>query len=181
MMANGERWQYQPDKQDEIVVQYEFSQSDFDENLKHQLNRGLVKPNWLGQVSEGVIENVEEVWMHPFRMNQYNFTEVAPFPHIRYPLEIGRMWTDGIEIQKGWGDWENSSIQSEYEVKNKTTIRTEYGRIDDCWEIHSKSIFKLGETTFHYWFNEELGFVKMDYTNYGNQTLQIELIEINEL
>ena len=33
---------------------------------------------------------------------------------------------------------------------------------------------------FDYWFSEELGFVKMNYKNYGNQTLQIELIQIIE-
>ena len=77
MMAKGTRWQFQPEKQDEILIQYEFNQKDFDKNKIHQLNKGLIADKWIGEVTEGVIENVEEVWMHPFRFNQYNFTMCA--------------------------------------------------------------------------------------------------------
>jgi hypothetical protein len=177
LMANGKRWKFQPEKQDEITVQFEFTQEDYEINLEYQLNKGLLTNNWNGEVKEGVIENVEEVWMHPFRHNQFNFTEIAPFPQIKYPLEIGKTWTENLGIQ-GWGDWDNSSINSYYEVVDSGMVITKYGIIDNCWKVHSKSIFKLGESVFEYWFNEELGFVKMNYLNYGNQTLSIELIEI---
>lgn len=180
MMAKGKRWQYQPDKQDEILIQYEFSQKDFDSNKIHQLNKGLIADKWVGEVTEGVIENVEKVWMHPFRFNQYNFTEVAPFPEIKFPLRIGKTWTGNLQIQEGWGDWENTSVYSEYQVVNKETIITSYGKIKNCWKIKSKAKFKLGESTFDYWFQEELGFVKMSYKNYGNQTLQIVLVDVIE-
>lgn len=179
MMAKGIRWKLQPEKQDEILIQYEFTQKDFDQNKLHQLNKSLKFDKWLGELSEGVIENVEEVWMHPFRFNQYNFTEVAPFPFIKLPLSIGKSWTKSLSIKEGWGDWENTYVNAEYKVVGKEAIKTDFGVIENCWKIESKSSFKLGKSTFEYWFNEELGFVKMNYKNYGNQTLQIVLAEVN--
>ena len=177
LMASGIRWEFQPEKQDEIIVQFEFTQKDYELNLKHQLNKGLLTRKWYGEVKEGIIENVEQVWMHPFRHNQFNFTEVAPFPEVRFPLNIGKTWTENLGIQ-GWGDWNNSSINSHYEVVDRGIVNTNYGKIENCWKVLSKSNFILGESVFEYWFNEKLGFVKMEYTNYGNQYLKIELSEI---
>jgi hypothetical protein len=179
MMAKGKRWQFQPEKQDEILIQYEFTQEDFNRNKKHQLNKGILSKKWVGETSEGVIENIEEIWMHPFRSNQYNFTEVAPFPEIKLPLRIGKSWTGTLHIQ-GWGDWKNTHKYAEYKVVGKETIETNFGRIENCWKIESKSEFELGESTFDYWFNKELGFVKMKYKNYGKQTLEIDLAEVKE-
>lgn len=180
MMANGKRWRFQPEKQDEISIQYEFDQKDIDKNKQHQLNKGLDLNMWTGEVKEGIIENVEQVWMHPFRFNQFNFTEVAPFPEVNFPLKIGNRWTARLHIQEGWGDWEDTHKYSEYEIVDRETIKTDLGIIKNCWKVKSIAKFKLGESKFDYWFNEDLGFVKMNYKNYGNQTLEIELIEVNE-
>jgi len=180
MMATGKRWQFQPEKQDEIIVQYEFTNGDFKRNQKNQLNKGFIENKWMKEAIESVIENVEEVWMHPFRFNQFNFTEVAPFPEVKFPLEIGKSWTGNLQIQKGWGDWENTSGYFEYQVTDKKDITTSFGIIEDCWKIESKSTYEFGQSKLDYWFSEQLGFVKMNYINYGNQTLEIELEEANE-
>jgi len=180
MMAKGKRWQFQPEKQDEILIQYEFTQKDFDRNKEYQLNKRMIADKWAGEVREGIIENVEYIWMHPFRFNQYNFTEVAPFPEVKLPLKIGKSWTGTLHIQEGWGDWEDTHKYSEYKVIDRESIKTNLGQLENCWKIESKAKIELGESTFDYWFHEEFGFVKMDYKNYGNQTLQIELVEVKE-
>lgn len=180
MMATGKRWGFQAEKQDEIVIQYEFTDKDFRRNQKHQLNKKLLKNSWFKEGIEGVIENVEEVWMHPFRYNQFNFTEVAPFPEVKFPLEIGKSWTGNLNIQDGWGDWENTQGYFEYKITAKETITTDFGEIENCWKIESKSEFEFGQSKLDYWFNEKLGFVKLNYINYGNQTLEIQLEKVIE-
>lgn len=180
LMATGKRWGNQPELQDEVVIQYEFTSRDFERCRENQLNKKLLQRGWALEQTEGVIENVEEVWMHPFRNNQFNFTEVAPFPKIKYPLEKGKSWIGNLGINSGWGDWENTEISAHYEVTDYETINTRYGQIVNCWKVESKSQFILGESFFDFWFNEDLGFVKMEYKNYGNQTLSIELEEVNE-
>jgi hypothetical protein len=129
---------------------------------------------------EGVIENVEEIWMHPFRFNQFNFTEVAPFPEVKFPLKVGKTWTGSLQILNGWGDWSNTTGNFQYEVLSKETIMTNYGSIDNCWHIKSKATYPFGNSNFEYWFHESLGFVKKEYQNYGNQTLSIELEDLIE-
>jgi len=145
--------------------------------LNKTLNTGLVE--WTSLSIVGIIENVEKIWMHPFRRNQYNFTEVAPFPQVEFPLKIGKKWSDNsIRPGKSYGDWSNKQISSTFEVKAKENIVTKFGKINDCWRIFAESEFDFGKSTLEYWFNEELGFVKFNYTNYGNQTLEIELIKV---
>lgn len=180
MMATGKRWTYEPDRQDVIVVQYEFTSDDIKKNIKHQLNKGILEYEWREEVIEGVIENVEEVWMHPFRANQFNFTEVAPFPKVKFPIQIGKSWIGNLNIQNGWGDWENTHGYFEYKVTAQENITTAFGQIENCWKIESKSEYEFGTSKFNFWFSETLGFVKMHYTNYGNQTLEIELEQIIE-
>jgi len=180
MMATGTRWDMQPEKQDEIVIQIEYSEYDIAQTEKYQLNKQILNRRWMDKGIEGVIENVDKIWMHPFRFNQFNFTEVAPFPEVELPLEVGKKWTGSLRIMEGWGDWENTSGHSKYEVISNEDINTKLGHIPNCWRIQSSSRYEFGNSEFKYWFNENLGFVKQEYKNYGGQTLSIELEEVNE-
>lgn len=180
MMATGERWDVQPETQDEVYIQVEFSKRDQERTKKYQLNKGVLDRRWMKEGIEGIIENVDEIWMHPFRFNQYNFTEVAPFPEVNLPLRVGKTWTGQLRIMDGWGDWSNTSGNFKYEVLGLETLETKYGSIENCWHITSISNYSFGSSTLEYWFHESLGFVKKEYKNYGDQTLSIELEEIKE-
>lgn len=178
MMASGVRWELQPLLQDEIIIQYEFSESEITNATFHQLNKGILNRPWNDQVREGIIENEEKVWMHPFRFNQYNFTEVAPFPEVQYPLYVGRSWSGNLNIMQGWGDWAHTRGNMSYEIVGQEDLKTKYGTIPQCWRIQSKAIYPFGNSELEFWFSEDLGFVKKEYKNYGNQTLSIELEEV---
>lgn len=177
-MATGKRWIDQPDLQDEIIVQYEFKKDDIDANSKHQLNKTLIRDSWSKEGVEGVVENEEKIWMHPFRANQYSFTEVAPFPKLELPLYVGKTWRSTLSIQNGWGDWANSNGSMFYEIVKKEDLVTPFGKIKECWKVMSKSKFKFGESQLIFWFSKEYGFVKFDYLNYGDQNLKIELVDV---
>ena len=181
MMATGERWEWQPEKQDEVAIQFEVSEDDIPEIKKSFVNKKFVSlSQFNSQGNTGIIENVQEVWMHPFRDNQFNFTEVAAFPAVKFPLEVGKTWTSNLSIGEGWGDWENTTVNSNYKVVGRTKLKTGFKEFEDCWEIESKSIASFGVSLHNFWFDEEYGFVKMDYMNYEGQTLLFELIEVIE-
>lgn len=181
LMATGKRWEHNPEKQDEILVKYEFDKEYIDSINLYQLNKSAVYNKWSRTVSTGIRENVEEIWMHPFRSNQYNFTEVAPFPQIKFPLSVGKKWTDNdIKLQEGWGDWSHMKVRSTFEVLSKETIQTNYGELENCWKVKAVSNFDLGRSEVTYWFHEKYGFVKLNYVNYGGQKLHIELAEIKD-
>lgn len=176
----GKRWMYDSDMQDEVIIEYEYSTEDFKNSKTYTLNKGLKNHLWQGLTKEGIIENVDQVWMHPFRANQFNFTEVAPFPEVKFPLQIGKTWSGILNIQNGWGDWENSNGSFDYEIISKVSIETKAGLIPNCWKVKSQSSYEFGKSELVFWFNEQLGFVKKEYRNYGGQTLSITLEEINE-
>jgi len=145
------------------------------------LNKAWTSPNWQNQEITGVVENVEKIWTHPFRSNQYNFTQVAPFPQIELLLRIGKKWTgNNISIKEDFGDWANMKFKSEFEIIEKANIQTEYGEFKNSWKIKAIATFPLGKSELVYWFNEEFGFVQLVYTNYGNQRLEIEVTAIND-
>ena len=179
--STGKRWEYQTEKQDEIEINYSFNRDSINHINSYQLNKGWISPNWRNQEITGVIENVEKIWTHPFRSNQYSFTQVAPFPQIELPLRIGKKWTDNnISLKEGFGDWANMKVKSEFEIIETADIQTEYGEFKNSWKIKAVATFPLGKSELIYWFNEEFGFVKLDYTNYGNQRLKIEVAAIKD-
>ena len=181
LMATGKRWEHNPEKQDEILVKYEFDKESIDSINLYQLNKSAVSDEWWQTVSTGIRENVEEIWMHPFRSNQYNFTEVAPFPQIKFPLSVGKKWNDNtITLQEGWGDWSHMKVKSTFEILSKETVQTNYGELENCWKVKAVSNFDLGQSEVTFWFHERFGFVKLNYVNYGGQKLNIELTQITE-
>lgn len=180
MMASGQRWDGQPELQDEVIVQYEYWQEDIAKINEYHINKIMSNRAWKKTIKTGIIENTDQIWMHPFRDNQYVFTEVAPFPDVKFPLFTGKTWSEEFNIYKGWGDWNNSSGNFNYLVEAREDIQTHFGRMEDCWKIKSEATFPFGKSFLDFWFNEKLGFVKMNYVNYEAQKLNIELIEIIE-
>lgn len=177
LMATGKGWDPQPERQDEIVIQYAY-----DTNAIEYINQFSPNPefnHWVEETNTGVIENELETWMHPFRQNQYAFTEVAPFPSVMFPLEEGKRWSSTLNIYEGWGVWENSTLQNTYWINGYDTITTSFAELG-AWHINSISQAKFGSSTHTFWYNEEYGFVKMIIKNYQGQILQFELCDVKE-
>lgn len=177
MKTTGERWEWQPEKQD--LVRYEFPdyKADSIKLSNHDINKEV--QFWNGQTGEGVIENIEQVWMHPIRINQYKFTEIAPFPEVQLPLKKGKKWGNPTKIDEGWGEWNGLTIESTYKTAGRTTFKLKDLEID-CWIIKSVAKCELGKSKLTTYFNEDYGFVKMDYQNYENERLVFELINMEE-
>ena len=125
---------------------------------------------------EGIIENEEEIWIHPMRQNQYKFTEVAPFPTIKFTLNIGKSWESTVNIFEGYGEWDNKSVVSNYEITGQVEFKYK-NKLFNCWIIYAEAIFEDGNSSLELLFNENLGIVKMKYQNYESEELVIELID----
>lgn len=173
----GTAWEYQPESQDEIVIQYQYDPEDIDSLEKYSLNPVL--NHWTSKTTTGIIETADRVWIHPFRSNQYNFTEVAPFPEVDFPLEVGKIWSGNLSILDGWGVWEHSTLNHVYEVVGYESFDTPLGPLE-AWHIYSHTSATFGSSSHDFWFHEKYGFVKMVVQNYRNQLLQFELIEVFE-
>lgn len=171
----GRAWEHQPDRQDEIVIQYQYNAEDIGRLQSYRLNPDL--SYWTEKTTTGIIEDEDQFWIHPFRSNQYDFTEVAPFPEVTFPLSIGKIWGGSLSIGEGWGVWSNSSVNHRYEIIAHEEVEIPFAVLK-AWEISSIATAPYGTSFHNFWFNEEYGFVKMTVNNYAGQVLQFQLLEV---
>ena len=128
----------------------------------------------------GVIENEKNIWAHPPRDRFFRILELNPFPFIQTPYEIGHTWEWSLGIGSFWGDerwktWEGS-IENLYiyEIVDKKKVDLAIGRLD-CFLIQSKAKSAIGQTELLSYFNEEMGFVKLEYLNIDSTKTVLEL------
>lgn len=178
MMATGKDWEYQPERQDEIIIQYNFNEKKIEEIQKFNINKTLTH-SWESSVTTGIIEDGNETLMHPFRQNQYGFTEVASFPYVSFPLEVGKAWNSKLNIHEDWGDWSGSTLENYYEVISIDSVELSIGILDG-WHIRGNTYASFGNSQHDFWYNDQYGFIKMIVKNYQNQLLKFELVEVIE-
>jgi len=133
----------------------------------------------------GVIENEKNIWMHPPREALFKITELNPFPFIQIPYELGNEWEWSLDISSEWGDprwltWEGS-VKNDYKytIVSKEQIKTSAGQFD-CFKIEASGSGSLGSTALTSYFNEALGFIKLEYQNIDGSSLVFELKEVIE-
>ena len=133
----------------------------------------------------GLIENEKNVWAHPPRARFFRILELNPFPYIRAPYEVGTKWIWFLQIGSPWGDsrwktWEGSITNDyEYEIVDKKLINTALGELE-CFEIFSTATSRIGKTYLKAYFNEDIGFVKLDYTNIDSTKTVLDLVEFQK-
>ena len=132
----------------------------------------------------GAIENEKNVWIHPPRSSFFEILELNPFPYIKEPLKIGNKWNWKLKIGDHWSDkrwleWKGG-IENiyEYEIIDKKNIETKLG-ILKCFVIKSKAKSRIGETQLLSYFNENYGFVKLDYNNIDGTKTILELEKVD--
>ena len=170
-------------------------------NLIKQLNLKVIKPKPFGKTnryqsevvttfnpitsgnmkeSTGLVDNKHNVWLHPPRTFLFHVLELNPYPYIKYPLAIGRQWQDSMSIGDHWSDprwkvWKGRIVNKyAYEVKGRTSVSVE-GKQIPCWIIESSAKSSIGDTQLQSYFNEEYGFVKLDYTNIDGSKIILKL------
>jgi hypothetical protein len=133
--------------------------------------------------TSGGIENEMNTWLHPHRDKYFMILELNPFPFIQQPFEIGNKWTWTLEIGDYWKDrrwktWTGSITNNyEYEIIGKETLRTKIGEMD-CWVVQGTATSSIGSTGLIGYYNEDNGFVKLDYINIDKSRLTIEIKDI---
>ena len=144
---------------------------------KKQKNINIYK-----KTSSGAIEDSSSVWMHPFRSNQYLYTEICAFPYVDLTnLRVGEKWNGGtLFIMAGWGKFKGKVAQT-YEVVEQIKYDNNNIQIDDCWKIigignHNK----LGQSRVQYIFNKSFGFLEFNYTFFDRTKIHIKLEEVIE-
>ncbi|MBZ0327194.1 MAG: hypothetical protein K8F54_06275 [Altibacter sp.] len=118
--------------------------------------------------STGVVDNDQNVWIHPIRNGFFNALETCPFPFVKLPLKVGATWNDAMIIGEGWGDekwgtWEGKLLLNyDYTITEKVTLETDIGPVV-CYVVESTAESTIGLTKLKSYFSKEYGFVRLEY------------------
>jgi hypothetical protein len=186
LQASGRPWVGQPKVQTACTVRYSYRPADsltFSARPNPQSLPGRPPQAYAWQKSTvtGVIENAQEIWMHPFRSNQYVYTEVAPFPQVkRAMLHPGGSWRGGrLFILGGWGAFKGS-VRPTYNVEKQDARRYGASTLPGCWLIEAVGQHsRLGNSSLRFYFHPRYGFTEMHYRFYDGTRISFVLEQVD--
>lgn len=144
---------------------------------------GMYNENLIAGGYTGIIENERNVWIHPPRSNFFKVLNTCPYPYVQLPLYIGKKWSDKMKISDHWADpkwatWEKKlHMDLSYEVIGKESINVndkEY----ECFIVNSVANSKIGKCKLLFYFNKQLGFIKMKYDILGKIAVNFDLMDV---
>lgn len=134
---------------------------------------------WVDSIGEGALEN-SELWIHPFRSNQYILTEISSFPQVKFSPDIGVKWKSTLMLPSEWGNF-SGQVNSKYEVVAKERRKYSWGFEDNCWKTESVGKHnRMGKSYLTTYFKQEYGFLEMNYLLFNGDRIMFELIEANK-
>jgi hypothetical protein len=135
---------------------------------------------WTINYKTGMIETENEIWMHPFRANQYVSTEVAPFPEVKINLSKPiTNWSTELNILLGWDNFKGV-VKSDYKLVDTNIVFLLKGEIlHNCWSYKAVASHSLlGKSTLLFIFHKKYGFLKFDYEFYDQTKISIQMIDV---
>ncbi len=134
----------------------------------------------------GLIEVCSDIWLNPPKENHFLITELNPFPQIREPLIKDNTWQDtytttsDVGGSEKWKTWQGKmAVNATYRIRDIQTIKTNIGFLK-CYIIDATGRSSLGETRLVAYFNEEYGFVKLNYTNIDGSFLVMDIYSVKK-
>ncbi len=141
------------------------------------------EPNPTTTYSTGIVENDENIWVHPPRNGFFKSLETCPFPYIKLKKPIGYKWTDSMSIgnhwaNEKWGLWNDRLLLNyEYEISGKEKIQTKIGELQ-CIVISAIATSNIGKSKLKSYFSYEYGFVKLEYTLFTGMEIELNIAQI---
>ena len=133
--------------------------------------------------STGLVENGQNIWLHPYRSGFFQSLETCPYPYIKLGEPVGYKWSDRMSIgtnwsNKIWGEWENRLLLTyEYEILAKEKVVTNFGAIN-CVKVRSIATSEIGSSELISYFSEKYGFVKLQYTLFTGIKIELNLNKV---
>lgn len=144
---------------------------------KNQVFYGVITK----KITTGIEESPSLIWIHPFRENQYIYTEIAPFPEIDLEsLKKDSSWSNKITMFSSWDNFEGICT-STYKITGKATYVYKDLCLTDCFSIRSKSHHStLGDSYLNFLFHPKHGFVEMKYTFYDGTKIDFYMYKVTD-
>lgn len=132
--------------------------------------------------STGIVENKDNVWLHPPRNGKLKVLETCPFPFVKLPLNEGMTWNDQLLVGEQWSDgkWKGSKLfDLEYRVISFESPSNPKIMLDQ-WIIEATAKSDIGDTQAKFSFSEEIGFTAMEFVDFNGSKIIFELVDTYE-
>jgi len=182
MIPDGTGWGNEAAlSQSQVIYVYESTSKDSLEHIQ-EVDSVVGKRFWNCIDTTGIIENSKEVWIHPFRNNEFYKTEIAAFPTVVLPLSdttLQSMNGGSTHIMGNWGLYNNTETKQSFEYINK-----ELKFYSDIGEIECHKIIGIGDNSrygksmLEFYFNEDYGFTEMNYLTYDGDSILFKIIKV---
>jgi hypothetical protein len=132
----------------------------------------------------GIIENDQNLWLHPPRSRFFKILELCPFPYVKF-ASAELEWKDSLRISSNWQDarwakWEGElKVGLTYANIGYETVETRLGEVR-CLVTESTAVSDVGTSFLTTYFHSDLGFVKLEYEILNRYRVLLELVEIKE-
>jgi hypothetical protein len=133
----------------------------------------------------GLIEVCSDILILPPKEGHFLISELNPRPEIREPLVKDNTWvtnhkTSDVGGINKWKTWQGIiEVSSRYQIRDIQTIKTNIGFLK-CFIIEANSQSSVGETHLIAYYNEEYGFVKLNYTNIDGSYLVMDINSVKK-
>lgn len=131
----------------------------------------------------GLTEDSSKVFLFPPRNSGFALLELAPFPEVEYPIEVGKTWQDNLTASEEWSvatriPFESTLyFYSTYQIDKKTSLRLPFTSASvPVWEVSAESESRKGTTYSTFYFSESYGFVKMKMTFWDGSTMELDMV-----
>lgn len=134
----------------------------------------------------GVIENVRNIWIHPFRGGQLAKVNLNAYPFVKFPLRLGEDYEWELSVggskysDPRWKTWSGATVRKHlYKVVRKEKVLTPLGKeAIDVFVIQAETQGDIGHTSAEFWYNEYFGFIRIAYCNIDGTKTVFRLLKV---
>lgn len=133
----------------------------------------------------GLVEVCSNISIIPPKEGHFLISELNPRPEIREPIVKDNTWysthtTSDVGGSDKWKTWQGTvEVSSSYRIRDIQTIKTNIGFLK-CFIVDANAQSSLGETRLVAYYNEEYGFVKLNYTNVDGSYLVLDINSVKK-
>jgi hypothetical protein len=136
----------------------------------------------------GVIENVRNVWIHPFRGGQLAKINLNAYPFVKFPLCIGEKYEWELSVggpkysDLRWKTWTGTTVRKhQYEVVAKEKVFTPLsGKAIEVFVIQAQTNGEIGQSSAKFWYSEYFGFIYIKYYNIDGTITEFRLLKVEK-
>lgn len=131
----------------------------------------------------GLVEDSTAIALNPPRNSGFALLQFSPYPEVEFPLSVGKTWNSSQTIPVEWAElakleFENPvNVYTTFTVQDQIKLETPLGALQ-VWVIEAEGENRFRNTKTTLYFNEAMGFVKMEFENVDGSRIVMSLERI---